>query len=131
MPAGTAQQHLQSLCLSAVGWAGGCSAGHVERLVEGDGFPVLCRVYVAPENQAVSSTSAHQNLSLHRLGSHQTHSMGGTGRAERTAGFVCSSNPRVHTTSQEGSAELSVMCLCSSGQLKAALATRASAVLDA
>lgn len=50
MPAGTVQQHLQSLFLSAVGWAGGSSAGHGEGLEEDDGFPVLCRVYVAPEN---------------------------------------------------------------------------------
>lgn len=68
VPAGTVQQHLQSLFLSAVGWAGGCSAGHEEGFVEADGFPVFCRVFVAPENQAVSSTSVHQNLSLHRLG---------------------------------------------------------------
>lgn len=44
MPAGTVQQHLQSLFPSAVGCAGGCSAGRVEGLEEDDGFPVLSRV---------------------------------------------------------------------------------------
>lgn len=68
MPAGTVQQCLQSLFLSVAGRAGRCSAGCVEGPVEGDGFPVLCRVYVAPENRAISSTSVHQHLSLHRLG---------------------------------------------------------------
>lgn len=88
MPAGTAQQHLQSLFLSAVGWAGGCSAGHVEGLVEGDGFPVLCRVHVATENQAVSSTSVHQHLSLHRLGL-PSHSQLGWHWACREDSWLC------------------------------------------
>lgn len=103
-PAGTVQQYLQSLFLSAAGRTGRCSAGRVEGPVEGDGFPVLCRVYVAPENRAVSSTSVHQ---LARTGAPiRLTSIGGTGYAERTAGFMCSSNPRVRSTSQEGFAEL-------------------------
>lgn len=105
MPAGTVQDHLQSLFLCAVGCTGGCSAGLVEAIEEGAGFPVLCRMYVAPENKTPAPQLAQTRAPVRLT------SRGGTGCPGRTAGFVCSSNPRAHTTSQEGFAELSVMCL--------------------
>lgn len=69
MLADAVQQHVSAICgfFCREEGLGGCSAGHVEGHAEGDGFTVLCRVDVVPQNHAHSRTGLHQGFSLHRL----------------------------------------------------------------